>query len=178
MLQSFYLLLQLLYFCCVYVTMYCMGNCVAVFLSVVAALHLCCVCMYVSMYFCMCTYYAKNVVAAFVCVVAAVVFSLSVYVCIHIYLYAYAHTYFVHTYTYMHTHIHLHACVSVSVRLSYFLCEHAKMLFIYIYIYIHTHIYIHTGTLAYTVSHNCFYYTSKPECAIPDDNCTYIHTYL
>ncbi len=21
-----------------------------------------------------------------------------------------------------------------------------------------------------TVSHNCFYYTSKPECAIPDDN--------
>ncbi len=20
------------------------------------------------------------------------------------------------------------------------------------------------------VSHNCFYYTSKPECAIPDDN--------
>ncbi len=22
----------------------------------------------------------------------------------------------------------------------------------------------------HTVSHNCFYYTSKPECAIPDDN--------
>jgi hypothetical protein len=24
-------------------------------------------------------------------------------------------------------------------------------------------------------SHNCFYYTSKPECAIPDDNSFYVH---
>ncbi len=32
--------------------------------------------------------------------------------------------------------------------------------------------YIHTQS----VCHNCFYYTSKPECAIPDDN-THTHTH-
>ncbi len=37
--------------------------------------------------------------------------------------------------------------------------------------YVCTYIYVYT----YIVSQNCFYYTSKPECAIPDDNHTYIH---
>ncbi len=42
-----------------------------------------------------------------------------------------------------------------------------QRIYIYIYIYI------------YSVSHNCFYYTSKPECAIPDDNIyIYIHTHM
>jgi hypothetical protein len=38
------------------------------------------------------------------------------------------------------------------------------------------HVFTHTTT--YTVSHNCFYYTSKPECAIPDDNDTYTYSVL
>ncbi len=40
------------------------------------------------------------------------------------------------------------------------------------YIYDCTDVGYDTCTITYsqTVSHNCFYYTSKPECAIPDDN--------
>jgi hypothetical protein len=37
--------------------------------------------------------------------------------------------------------------------------------------YVHTYIWMYVP--AQSVSHNCFYYTSKPECVIPDDNtCT------
>jgi hypothetical protein len=45
----------------------------------------------------------------------------------------------------------------------------------YIRAYIRTYTHIHTYMYRLCkhhkkVSHNCFYYTSKPECAIPDDN--------
>ncbi len=40
--------------------------------------------------------------------------------------------------------------------------------------HMYMNMYMYVCVYMQSVSHNCFYYTSKPECAIPDDN-VYMH---
>ncbi len=122
---------------------------------------------------------------------------ISAYICIYMHIYAqacaYVRTYILsctnltllhtqeHT-TYMYTQIREILKNSYSVRTCIYTC---------IWRYWKTILYSHPSTGVESVSHNCFYYTSKPECAIPDDKwavntytslvCTtglYIHEYL
>jgi hypothetical protein len=55
---------------------------------------------------------------------------------------------------YTHRHVYVHVCI-----------------YVHICVWTYTEsVYIWSLASSCTASHNCFYYTSKPECAIPDDN--------
>jgi hypothetical protein len=76
--------------------------------------------------------------------------------------------------------MYVHVCVSVCVPVYVYAC-----MCIYIYTYIYIYIYIlvvfvcvYVRECVCTHSHNCFYYTSKPECAIPDDKYTHMCVYV
>jgi hypothetical protein len=73
-----------------------------------------------------------------------------------------------HIHTYIHvgipTHTHIHKHTHTRPRVQTHTVE-----------YITHRLNLKKRTQRQSVSHNCFYYTSKPECAIPDDNDTQRH---
>jgi hypothetical protein len=108
---------------------------------------------------------------------------LFLYIYVYIYIYIYTHTnkhvmYFVFAYVYAYTQTH--TCI---LKRWWLACYSHIHVFVHVYSHIHKHTYacwsicdlnsanlIHVcAFIRQSVSHNCFYYTSKPDCAIPDD---------
>ncbi len=132
-------------------------------------------CKYVRV--CLCTYHA--------------------HVYTHIYTYIYTHITQVQVRLERpYISIYTHACIDIDLKIE---CLVNICLYTCVHTYSHayTHINIHTGAKFWTflhllkryvcvyvcmyvcnvVSRNCFYYASKPECAIPDDN-MYVYLYV
>jgi hypothetical protein len=112
--------------------------------------------MHVCMHVCIAYthYYPLPFIMAYILLSLILCHFVSMYICIH---------------TYIHTK---HMCETTTQN------QHIKLMSACMHTHIlhgmHTH--IHSYTHTYAVSHNCFYYTSKKDCALPDDNHTYAHT--